>query len=115
MDLDNHSPQPEPTAQPPPKSSRPKTKYIVIGVIVLFLMTIIGTGVGYITARINAKADLSGDILPPESSSTFCHCIVLHGRAVCDARKPRCESCCVKHLCQFYEMQNPEQKGEKQV
>ena len=42
-------------------------------------------------------------VLPPESSSAFCHCIVLHGRAVCDARKPRCESCCVKHLCQYYE------------
>ena len=51
-------------------------------------------------------------VLPPESSSQFCHCIVLHGRAVCDARKPLCESCCVKHLCQTYETQNPDQKGE---
>ena len=42
-------------------------------------------------------------VLPPETSSQFCHCIVLHGRAVCDARKPLCESCCVKHLCQYYE------------
>ena len=41
-------------------------------------------------------------ILPPESSSDFCHCIVLHGRAVCDARKPACERCCVKHLCQHF-------------
>ena len=41
-------------------------------------------------------------ILPPERSSDFCHAIVLHGRAVCDARKPRCEACCVKHLCQHY-------------
>ena len=32
-------------------------------------------------------------ILPPEHSSTFCHCLVLHGRAVCDARKPHCEKC----------------------
>ncbi len=39
-------------------------------------------------------------ILPPEDSSTFCHCLVLHGRAVCDARRPACERCCVKHLCQ---------------
>ena len=42
-------------------------------------------------------------ILPPESSSDFCHCIVLHGRAVCDARRPNCEACCVKDLCQSYE------------
>ena len=41
-------------------------------------------------------------ILPPESSSTFCHCIVLHGRAVCAARKPACERCCVKHLCRHF-------------
>ena len=39
-------------------------------------------------------------ILPPESSSDFCHCIVLHGRAVCDARRPRCEICCLRELCQ---------------
>ncbi len=42
-------------------------------------------------------------ILPPEKSSDFCHRIVLHGRAVCDARKPLCEGCCLKSVCQFCE------------
>ena len=42
-------------------------------------------------------------LLPPDKSSQFCHCIVLHGRAVCDARKPDCENCCLKELCQYYE------------
>ncbi len=42
------------------------------------------------------------EILPPEHSSDFCHCIVLHGRAVCDARKPACERCCVRHLCRSF-------------
>ena len=41
-------------------------------------------------------------ILPPEKSSDFCHALVLHGRAVCDARKPACEKCCVKHLCRHF-------------
>ena len=41
-------------------------------------------------------------ILPPERSSDFCHAIVLHGRAVCDARKPACERCCVRHLCRHF-------------
>jgi len=50
-------------------------------------------------------------ILPPESSSDFCHCIVFHGREVCDARKPRCEACCVKHLCQMYEQDHMENGG----
>ena len=38
-------------------------------------------------------------ILPPEHSSDFCHCIVLHGRAVSIARMRECERCCVRHLC----------------
>jgi len=42
------------------------------------------------------------EILPPEKSSDFCHRIVLHGRAVCDARNPNCEACCVKHVCQTF-------------
>ena len=42
-------------------------------------------------------------ILPPEECSDFCHRIVYHGRAVCNARSPRCEDCCVKNVCQTYE------------
>ena len=37
--------------------------------------------------------------LPPEKSSDFCHRIVLHGRAVCTARKPDCAACCLKTVC----------------
>ena len=42
-------------------------------------------------------------ILPPDKSSDFCHRIVLHGRAVCTARKPACEKCCLKDVCQSFE------------
>ena len=45
-------------------------------------------------------------ILPPEKSNDFCHRLVLHGRAVCDARKPNCAACCVKHVCQQFEGEN---------
>lgn len=38
-------------------------------------------------------------ILPPEKSNDFCHRLVLHGRAVCDARTPHCEVCCMKEFC----------------
>ena len=41
-------------------------------------------------------------ILPPEESSDFCHRIVLHGRAVCTARKPQCESCTLANWCDFF-------------
>ena len=40
--------------------------------------------------------------LPPEESNDFCHRLVLHGRAVCRARKPDCPNCCLRHLCQTY-------------
>lgn len=38
-------------------------------------------------------------ILPPEKSNNFCHRIVLHGRAVCIARRAACEKCCMKDFC----------------
>lgn len=41
-------------------------------------------------------------ILPPEKSSDFCHRLVHHGRAVCTARKPECERCCVRHVCKTF-------------
>ena len=40
--------------------------------------------------------------LPPEKSSDFCHRMVLHGRAVCIARKPLCQKCCIRHLCKEF-------------
>ncbi len=40
-------------------------------------------------------------LLPPEESNDFCHRCVLHGRAVCDARKPKCEICNLKRVCKF--------------
>ena len=40
-------------------------------------------------------------ILPPEKSNDFCHRLVLHGRAVCTARKPFCEKCCCAVFCKY--------------
>lgn len=37
--------------------------------------------------------------IPPEESSNFCHRIVLHGRAVCTARSPKCEICTLAPYC----------------
>ena len=38
-------------------------------------------------------------VLPPEESNDFCHRLVLHGRAVCTARKAMCENCCMQDFC----------------
>ncbi|MCD8192088.1 MAG: endonuclease III [Oscillospiraceae bacterium] len=43
------------------------------------------------------------EIIPPEKSSDFCHRLVLHGRAVCSAKKPRCADCCARPFCQTAE------------
>lgn len=39
------------------------------------------------------------DLLPPDESNDFCHRIVLHGRATCTARKPKCSECCMADFC----------------
>ena len=41
-------------------------------------------------------------ILPPEESSDFCHRIVLHGRAICVARRPQCAKCTLAPWCDHY-------------
>ncbi len=40
-------------------------------------------------------------VLPPQESNDFCHRLVLHGRAVCTARNPKCELCCMKGFCKY--------------
>ena len=42
------------------------------------------------------------EILPAEKSSDFCHRVVLHGRAVCTARKPDCARCCCAGNCKMF-------------
>ena len=44
------------------------------------------------------------EILPPEESNDFCHRIVLFGREVCTARKPKCEECPLAVHCQEVNM-----------
>jgi endonuclease-3 len=38
-------------------------------------------------------------LLDPAESNDFCHRCVLHGRAVCIARRPQCAACCMKPYC----------------
>lgn len=40
------------------------------------------------------------EVIAPEKSGMFCHRMVYHGRAVCRARAPQCENCCLKDLCE---------------
>lgn len=47
-------------------------------------------------------------ILPPEESNDFCHRLVLHGRAVCIARRPRCQDCALRPWCSYFAKQTEE-------
>jgi endonuclease-3 len=38
-------------------------------------------------------------LLPPQAWTGFSHRLIIHGRRVCYARKPRCESCVLNDLC----------------
>ncbi len=38
-------------------------------------------------------------VLPPDESNDFCHRCVLHGRAVCTARRAYCDRCMLLPLC----------------
>lgn len=40
-------------------------------------------------------------VLPPEESNDFCHRLVLHGRAVCVARRPDCGNCTLRNWCDY--------------
>ena len=44
-------------------------------------------------------------ILPPEKSNDFCHRMVLHGRAVCIARRPQCQHCTLRPWCSYFAKQ----------
>jgi endonuclease-3 len=40
-------------------------------------------------------------VLDPAKSNDFCHRLVVHGRAVCVARRPKCDSCVMSEWCDY--------------
>ena len=50
------------------------------------------------TDPVKIEQDLMS-LYPRERWTMLSHLLISHGRAVCDARKPRCEACVVSHLC----------------
>ena len=52
-------------------------------------------------------------IVPPEEGSDLCHRFVMHGRAGCNARRPACESCCLKEVCRYAREQSDAAAADK--
>lgn len=86
-----------------------KTANLILGDVFGKPAIVVDTHCIRLTNRIGLVKDLKDPekiemklwkILPHEKASDFCHRLVLHGRAVCPARKPHCEDCCIRELCQ---------------
>ena len=41
-------------------------------------------------------------LFPYEYLKDINHILIYHGRAICTARNPKCEDCCIKNMCRFY-------------
>lgn len=42
------------------------------------------------------------EIIPPEEGNQLCHRFVDHGRAICVARRPQCDQCCLADICRYH-------------
>jgi endonuclease-3 len=54
-------------------------------------------------------------IIPKDKWGQFCHLLVSHGRAVCDARKPLCDSCEISDYCDYYKQSKNETTPKRSV
>ena len=60
----------------------------------------ISNRLGLVETKDPVKVELQlKKLLPPDESNDFCHRVVLHGRAVCSARKPDCDKCSLSDFC----------------
>lgn len=64
----------------------------------------ISNRLGLVKTKDPYKVELAlRELLPPDKSNDFCHRCVMHGRAVCTARKAKCENCSLTRVCKEYE------------
>lgn len=89
-----------------------KTANVVVAVAFNKPAMPVDTHVFRVSARIglskNAKTPLDTEKqlvahIPQNLLSKAHHWLILHGRYVCLARKPRCEECGIKNICDFYQ------------
>ncbi len=87
-----------------------KTANLVLGDCFGIPSVVVDTHVKRITGKLGLTKNTQPDkiefdlrdILPEKYYTAFNHVLVFHGRAVCSARKPKCEGCPISHLCYEY-------------
>ena len=53
------------------------------------------------TDPVRVENDIA-ELLPEEDWTMACHRLIFHGRQICTARRPKCESCPIMDLCPSY-------------
>ncbi len=89
-----------------------KTANVIASVVFNKPAMAVDTHVFRVSARIglstNAKTPLDTEkqlvkYIPEEKIATAHHWLILHGRYICLARKPKCESCGISDFCKYYQ------------
>jgi endonuclease III len=51
--------------------------------------------------------------IPAENIPSAHHWLILHGRYICTARKPKCQECGIKDICKYYSIINKKKNNGK--
>jgi len=92
-----------------------KTANVIVSVVFNLPAMAVDTHVFRVSARIgltsNAKTPLAAEMqlvknIPEDKLNLAHHWLILHGRYICQARKPKCESCYLQNFCKYYLKKN---------
>lgn len=101
-----------------------KTANVIASVVFNKPAMAVDTHVFRVAARIglttNAKTPLAAEMqlvknIPEELISTAHHWLILHGRYVCVARKPKCEKCGLTEVCLYFKEAEAKKKAEAEA
>jgi endonuclease-3 len=71
-----------------------------VGIVVDTHVSRVTNRLGFVETKNPEKIELElMDIVPSDEWVMFTHYMISHGRKICQARKPLCNSCVVKELC----------------
>lgn len=100
-----------------------KTANVVASVVFEKPAMAVDTHVFRVAARIglstNSKTPLDTEMqlvkhIPEHFIRRAHHWLILHGRYVCQARKPKCDICKISHFCKYYEKQQKAESSKNQ-
>jgi len=87
-----------------------KTANVVLGNAFGIPGIVVDTHVGRVAQRLGLTSNSDPvkiefdlmEMIPRNEWTNFSHQLVFHGRTICAAKKPLCESCVLKKYCQYY-------------